>query len=190
MRSTECLEGDAMERRVCRTTRRLKLRYKAHFNAAERWEKLSWWTSTFAAILTGGAGTTVVASNNPQTTTMAGAVALVGAALAAFTAATKPGDRAAGHRQAGIKSEIICDEFRLLRDFDLPKMTDPEAKRAAVRKLFETMWAHDEAAPLIPNWAYEQACIQLEKEEAEEEAAKLEHEKRKGSNALPPPGTA
>ena len=136
---------------------------KGHFEAARSWSRAHYALGIPAAILAAVSGGSAFANQ----TTIAGALAMLVAALAAIITFLNPRDLANAHHLAGVKYNSLRQQIRIFRSVDL--QTEPVSPDARQR-LSELTDAHGAlglSSPQIPRRAFERARQGIEQGEAE-----------------------
>ncbi len=135
---------------------------KGHFEASALWKKIHLWIGVPSAILAGIASISAFEEN----TLLAGALAILVAALGAIATFLNPSSKSTEHHSAATSYLELRNRVRRFKNIELPGMDEQEGKE---RILLFGQQKDDlsSSTPQIPEWAFKKARKNIEEGQAD-----------------------
>ena len=134
---------------------------KAHYEAARRWGKIYLWLGIPTALIAGVSGVSAFEEQN----LIAGATAIIAAALASISTFLNPSEKAQAHYTAGYKFHALKNSARIFREIELLDTANQKLKNDLL-KLSAERNSINEVSPQIPRWAFVKARKGIEQGES------------------------
>ena len=134
---------------------------KAHYEAARRWSRIYLWLGIPTAIIAGISGISAFEEQK----LLAGATAIIAAALASISTFLNPSEKAQSHYTAGIKFTALKNGTRIYREIELLDDTNKNLKKELLKLSLERN-SINEVSSQIPRWAFEKARKGIEQGES------------------------
>ena len=134
---------------------------KAHYETARRWGQIYLWLGIPTAIIAGISGVSAFEEQK----LLAGATAIIAAALASISTFLNPSEKAQAHYTAGHKFNALKNSARIFREIELLDSSNKELKNDLL-KLSSERNSINEVSPQIPRWAFEKTRKGIEQGES------------------------
>jgi hypothetical protein len=126
---------------------------KGHYNAADRWRHVHLWIGIPNAILAAIAGLKAFEGSNE----IAGALALIVAAVAAVNTFLNPGDRSSTHRRCAGEYLSLKNNSRIFSNISIRRLSCNDEIDARFQELASKRDDLNATSPQIPEWAFNKA---------------------------------
>jgi hypothetical protein len=157
------IELGPLEREAIRLEEDCLYSARGHFESARIWGMWNLWLGVPSVVIAALAGLSAF-KNAPE---LAGALAVLSAAVTAVLTFLKPSERAATHQKAGALYNSLKNRARFFREVDLSSGARPANLRKRLRFLLEERNSLNEASPEILQPAFARAKKNIESGGAE-----------------------
>lgn len=141
---------DALEKEAKRIEEDSQHSAKGHFFAARRWTRLRLWIGVPSAVLAASAG----ASGFNGFGDLAGALAMLSAALISVATFLNPNEKASVRQMAGTSYNSLRNRTRIFRKIALRDNTQRGEAFKELKQLAEERDGLNKTSPQIPQYAY------------------------------------